>query len=82
MDDTTPEVWQELAKRYRAMPIWRKVATVRELNRRTTALALADIRRKHPAADERELRLRLASRRIDPDLLRRHFGWDVRVQGY
>jgi hypothetical protein len=82
MDDTTPEVWRELAQRYRAMPAWRKIASVRQLNRRTTALALADIRQKHPDADERELRLRLASRRIDPELLRRGFGWDVKVRGY
>jgi hypothetical protein len=82
VDDTTPEVWRELARRYRAMPAWRKIATVRELNRRTTGLALSDIRGKHPHADERELRLRLASRRIDPELLRRQFGWDVKERGY
>jgi hypothetical protein len=36
----------------------------------------------HPNAGERELRLRLASRTLDPDLLKRAFGWDVRVEGY
>lgn len=82
VDDTTPDVWGQLARRYRAMPPWQKVAIVRELNRRTTELALSDIRAKHPDATERELRLRLASRRMDPEVLRQQFGWDVREQGY
>jgi len=82
MDDTSPEVRRKMVELYRAMPGWRKIARVQELNRRTTALALSDIRRRHPDASERELRLRLASRRMEPALLRRHFGWDVRVEGY
>jgi hypothetical protein len=43
---------------------------------------MMDIRRRHPHADERELRLRLASRTMDPELLKRAFGWDVKVEGY
>jgi hypothetical protein len=81
-DDTSLEARQLLVERYRAMPAWQKTRIVQELNRRTTALALADIRARHPDASERELQLRLASRRMDPELLRQHFGWDVRVKGY
>jgi hypothetical protein len=64
------------------MPAWRKMQKVQQLNRLTTGLAMSDIRRNHPNASERELRLRLASRRIDRELLRRYFGWDVRVRGF
>ena len=82
MDDTTPEARRFLIEGYRRMPGWRKIQQVRTLNRRGTGLALSSIRQRHPDADEREQRLRLASRRIGPDLLRRCFDWDVRVRGY
>ena len=80
--DTSPDTRRILVEGYRAMPGWRKIRIVQELNRRTTALALADIRARHPDASERELLLRLASRRMDPELLRERFGWDIRVHGY
>lgn len=53
-----------------------------ELTQLTCAFALADIRQRHPAADERECLLRLASRRTDPEILRSLVGWDVDVEGY
>jgi hypothetical protein len=46
------------------------------------SLALADIRRRHPHANEREQALRLASRWIGPELMFRAFGWDVSESGY
>jgi hypothetical protein len=45
-------------------------------------LAIADIRRRHPDADEREQALRLASRWIEPELMVSAFAWDVRKVGY
>jgi hypothetical protein len=48
----------------------------------THQLALADIRRCHPNADEREQRLRLVSRWLDAAMMRRVFGWDPDVMGY
>ena len=59
-----------------------KIARVQALNRATIMLAMADIRRHHPNADEREMLLRLASRRLGTDLVRAKLGWDVRVDGY
>ena len=53
-----------------------------QLTRAVQELALVDIRRRHPGADEREQRLRLASRWIEPELMRDAFGWDVREHGY
>jgi len=43
---------------------------------------LGDIKRTHPKADQREILLRLASRRIEPELMRKAFGWDPEVEGY
>jgi hypothetical protein len=59
-----------------------KLERVRALTRTVQQLALLDIRRRHPLADEREQALRLASRWIEPELMRRAFGWDVREVGY
>ena len=47
-----------------------------------TGEALVDIRKRHPNAGTRELRLRLASRRLDPEIMTRVYGWDPRVEGY
>jgi hypothetical protein len=55
---------------------------VRGLTQAVHRLALADIRRRHPQADERERRLRLVSRWIDADTMRRAFEWDPDVISY
>jgi hypothetical protein len=81
-DDTDGEAQRRLVEGYRAMPPWRKYQVVQELNRRVTAAALADIRRRHPNATDRDNQFRLAARRMDPELLRKHFGWDIREHGY
>lgn len=80
--DTNPAVERILVEGFRRMPGWRKLQRVAELNALTRSLALADIRRRHPVASERELRLRLASRLLDPALLRERFGWRVEREGY
>lgn len=59
-----------------------KVARVCSLSRAVQELGLLDVRRSHPGASERELQLRLASRSLDPELMRRAFGWDPSVEGY
>jgi hypothetical protein len=59
-----------------------KLAVVRGLTQAVHRLALADIRRRHPQADERERRLRLVSRWIDADTMRRAFEWDPDVISY
>jgi hypothetical protein len=45
-------------------------------------LALLDIRRRHPDADEREVALRLASRWLDAELMKHAFGWVVHSAGF
>ncbi len=64
------------------MPVWKKLQQVGELTEMVGQLAMNDIRRRHPQADERELRLRLASRWIEPELMRKAFGWDSDKEGY
>lgn len=81
-NDTDPRIEAILIDGYRAMSAAQKLERVRALTRTVQELALLDVRRRHPQADERELALRTASRWIDPDLMSRAFGWDTRDAGY
>lgn len=80
--DTSPEAERVLIEGYRRMPAWQKLQQVQELNQLAQQLARLDIRRRHPQASERELQLRLASRWLEPELMRQAFGWDPEVEGY
>jgi hypothetical protein len=80
--DTHPALQSVLIEGYRRMTPTEKLDCVRRLTFAIQSLALTDIRRRHPEADERELALRLASRRIEPSLMARAFGWDARITGY
>ncbi len=64
------------------MSTGQRAARVWELTRFAHDLVLADVRRRHPLADERECLLRAAARRLDPELMRRAVGWDPREEGY
>src|SRR4029079_10095599 len=67
--DTSPAVEAILIEGYRRMSPSQKLERVRAPNHAVQELALADIRRRHPSASERELSLRLASRWIGPELM-------------
>jgi len=82
LSDTSPEAERVLIELYRRMPPSRKLRQVLDLNRTVELLALANSRRRHPDADERELRLRLGSRWLDGETMRTVFGWDPEVEGY
>ena len=82
LSDTHPKVQALLVEGYRQMSPSEKLECVRRLTLAVQELALADIRRRHPEAGPRELALRLASRWIEPSLMMRAFGWDVRATGY
>ena len=75
LDDTPPEVRQRLIEGYRRMSPAEKMRRVAELNRAVRQMALAGLRARFPTASPRELELRLAARTIDPETMRRAFGW-------
>lgn len=81
-DDTDPAVEALMIEGYRRVSPSQKLDRVRAPTRAVQQLALADMRRRHPDAGERELALRLASRWIEPELMFHAFGWDVRKTGY
>jgi hypothetical protein len=81
-NDTHPAIEAFLVEGYRRMSPSEKLARVASLSRAVRELALADVRRAHPQAGSRELALRVASRCLDAETMRRAFGWDPDVEGY
>lgn len=80
--DTHPDIERVQIEGYRRMSAAEKLRKIAELNQFLDMLALADVRRRHPEAGEWECRLRVASRRIPADLMKKAFGWDVAEKGY
>jgi hypothetical protein len=80
--DTHPAIESVLIEGFRAMTPSQKLQIVSQLTLAVQQLALADVRRRHPNADARELELRVASRWIEPKLMLAAFGWDVERMGY
>lgn len=62
-------------ERYASMSPADKAARMGELTRAACTLALAGLRARHPAADERELLLRLAVLRLGAETTSRAYGW-------
>jgi hypothetical protein len=80
--DTHPAVEALLIDGYRKMTPSQKLERVRALTRAVQELALLDIRRRHPDADQREVALRLASRWLDAGIMAAAFGWNQGARGY
>ncbi|WP_456331029.1 hypothetical protein [Fervidibacter sacchari] len=53
-----------------------------ELNCLLVKLMEAEVRQRHPNADEREIRLRVASRWLPPELMQKAFGWNPKERGF
>jgi hypothetical protein len=74
--DTDPRamaVWIGLLRR---MSPAEKIAAVFNLTRIAFELSEAGVRMSYPKADNREVFLRAAARRLSPDLMLRAYGWD------
>ena len=82
LTDTSPDVDRLMIEHYRTMSPQQRLDRSVELTELACALALADIRRHHPQADESECLLRLATRRAGPEVIKRLCGWDVQEHGY
>ncbi len=71
------DLWAErlLIEHWRAMEPREKAALVRDLCHSLRSLSLAGLSLRHPNADERELEIREACLRLEPELVRRISGW-------
>lgn len=81
-EDTPADVERILIEGYRKMTPEQKLERVFGLRAALQELTAAVIRQQRPDADERELRLRVASRSIPRELMVAAFGWDPEVEGY
>lgn len=82
MEDTPPEIEERWLAGLRKRTPAERFRRVGELNAMLNQFALAETRRRHPDASEYELQLRVASRRIPADLMRKAFGWNPDKEGY
>lgn len=74
-EDTSPEAEKILIEGYRRMPFHQKLQCIFDLNDTVRSLQMAQLRKQYPQADDRECLMRLASQWLDPDLMRKAFGW-------
>jgi hypothetical protein len=72
--DTTPEAWKVFLDIQRRMTPGEKMRRVFERSQMMRRLSEADLRRKHPQADDREIMLRRARRELGPGLFHRVYG--------
>jgi hypothetical protein len=72
--DTTPEAWKVFLDIQRRMTPGEKIRRVFDRSRMMRRLSEADLRRKHPQADDREILLRRVRRELGADLFRRVYG--------
>ncbi len=81
-DDTHPRIEQMLIEGYRRMTTAQKLERIWEMNRFVYHIALAEVKSRYPDRTEREWRLRVASRYLPADLMRKAFNWDPDTEGY
>jgi len=81
-NDTDKKVQTLLIEGYRRMSEAERLRKVCELNRLLVKLMEAEVRQRHPNADEREIRLRVASRWLPPELMQKAFGWNPKERGF
>lgn len=80
--DTDPVAERILIEGIRKMTPAQKMRQIVDMNRYGYELALADVRRRYPDDTPMEWDLRVASRYIPPDLMKKVFDWDVDEKGY
>ncbi len=75
MSDTHPEALRVFLDLNHRLPVERKVAQIVEMYETMNAIYAAQERRSHPDADEREILLRVAARRLGPEIVKKVYGW-------
>ena len=74
--DTSPEALRVFIDLHRKMTPGQRLAHVFEMNEFQEGLQRWSVRSMYPDADEREVFLRLAARRLDRETMIKVYGWD------
>jgi hypothetical protein len=80
--DTTPEAEAVLLELLRRAPVWKRLQMIDQMHEVLRQLAMADIRRRYPHADNDEIKRRLAARVLSRTEVINAYGWDPEVEGY
>ena len=75
-EDTDPKVLAVYLQLHREMTPGQRLARVFELCDFQQSLQIADVRRMYPDANEREIFLRVAARRLGRELMIKAYDWD------
>ena len=81
-EDTTRQVERMMFDHYARLAPWEKIRIIEDLNRTADGAAIVGIRKRHPDANDDEVRLRLAALKYGRDLTLKFMGWDPHVEGW
>ncbi len=76
MRDTSPEAFEKLIELERRKSPAQKLEEFFEMAEMLIRAYEDQVRREYPDADDREIFLRAAARRLGPELVRKAYGWD------
>jgi len=79
--DTDPRALEVFLECQRRMTAAEKLQAILHWNNMLFEMIRAEVRRQYPDADEREILLRTAARRLDRETLARVYGWDQESAG-
>ena len=77
--DTDPQALEVFLSLQRRRTPSQKLKQVFEMTELVLKAAEAGVRQMYPDADEREVFLRAAARRLDPETMLKVYGWDPRL---
>lgn len=75
MEDTHPEALRVFLDLNHRLPVERKIEQIIEMYETINATYAAQERQEHPEADDREIFLRVAARRLGREIVKRAYGW-------
>jgi hypothetical protein len=78
-EDTTPQALEVFIELHRKMTPGEKVAQIFERAEFSEGLQRWSVRSMYPDADEREVFLRVAARRLDRETMIKVYGWDPQL---
>ena len=76
LDDTNPKAREVYCDLLRRMSPEERLARVFELNELQESLQRESVKQLYPSADEREVFLRVAARRLSRKIMINAYGWD------
>jgi hypothetical protein len=82
LSNTSTDAEEVLVGLLRTAPVWKRLKMLEDLNESLRALAIADLRRRYPGANQEELKKRLAVRLLKREEVIAAYGWDPEVEGY